>query len=56
MTLSTYLGLHQPAGDGGLAVVAWLEEQRDGARPNIGDGQVGGGARELCGETRERVQ
>lgn len=54
LTLSTYLGLHLPAGDGGLAIVAWLEEQRDGAWPDVGDGQVGGRTGELCVETRRR--
>ena len=42
-----YLGLHQPAGDGGLPVVAWLELQGHGARADVGNAQVGGGSGEF---------
>ena len=42
-----YLGLHQPAGDGGLPVVAWLELQGHGTRANVGNAQVGGGSGEF---------
>lgn len=42
-----YLGLHQPAGDRGLPVVAWPELQGHGAGANVGNAQVGGGPREF---------
>ena len=42
-----YLGLHQPAGDGGLPVIAWLELQGHGARTDVGNAQVGGGSGEF---------
>lgn len=38
-----YLGLHQPAGDGGFPIVAWPELQGHGAGANIGNAQIGGG-------------
>ena len=49
-----YLGLHQPAGDGGLPIVAWLELQGHGARADVGNAQVSGGSGEFC--TKETGQ
>lgn len=43
-----YLGLHQPAGDGGLPIVAWPELQGHGAGADVGDAQVRGGPWEFC--------
>lgn len=45
----THLSLHLPAGDGGLPVVSGFELQDDGARADVGNGQVGGGSGELWG-------
>lgn len=46
-----HLGYHLPTGDGGLAIVAGFELQRDGAWADVGDGHVGGRAGQLCEET-----
>lgn len=43
-----YLGLHQPAGDGGLPIVARPELQGHGAGADVGDAQVRGGPWEFC--------
>lgn len=37
-----YLGLYQPAGDGGFAIIAWPELQGHGAGADVGNAQVGG--------------
>lgn len=37
-----YLGLHQPAGDGGLPIIARPELQGHGAGADVGNAQVGG--------------
>lgn len=42
-----YLGLHQPAGDGRLPIIAWPELQGHGAGADVGNAQVGGGPREF---------
>lgn len=48
MSLS-YLSFHLPTGDGGFAVVARLKLQSHRSRTNVGNGQIGGRAGQLCG-------
>lgn len=46
---TSYLGFHLPTRDGSLSVISGLELQSDRARADVGDGQVGGRTRQLCG-------
>lgn len=48
-----YLGLHYPAGDGGLAIVTRFKLQGHGTWADIGDGDIGRWPRHFC-KNREK--
>lgn len=52
----THLPFYDPPGDGRLPVVARSELERGGARADVGDDQVGRGARQLWREEGEERQ